>query len=460
MERKWKELGSAMKENMKPKLIKSNIKLTIGMLVSNHIGTIRNCMESIKPLLDAIPSELVAIDTVGEETDGSIEIVREYTDRIYPFVWCNDFAAARNCCLDHARGEWFLYFDDDEWFDDVQEFIDFFQSGESEHYHSGYYYTRDYSADGSYSMGIAGRMIRRTVNTRFIGKVHESFNEVFAPNKLFSCFTHHYGYAFADEDSKQKHQNRNLSILREELRAEGYTPRICAQMTQELLYMPKTREEGGSFCMESIERLQEAGQLGDALSQWLLLASVRFYFSNGEYEKALWRAREVCSHYKTTQMARLGISWVAACSAANCSNYLEIEEWAIVYLKCYDWLKQHPEESLLQMQLDMPKYCSEQSLFGILQAAIAVANAMGKFEQALGYLKRFPWKEYEAGRAKYFDGSKYQEELLDTLRGLEDKSYLISYYKKIYKPEWFLPENRMYLPKECREALDIQGRKT
>ena len=53
------------------------------MLVSNHINTIRNCMESIKPLLDAIPSELVVLDTKGEETDGSIDIVREYTDKIY-----------------------------------------------------------------------------------------------------------------------------------------------------------------------------------------------------------------------------------------------------------------------------------------------------------------------------------------------------------------------------------------
>lgn len=438
---------------MEPKLIKSNIKLTIGMLVSNHIGTIRNCMESIKPLLLAVPSELVVVDTVGEETDGSIEIVREYTDKIYRFVWCNDFSAARNCCLDHAKGEWFLYLDDDEWFDDVQEFIDFFRSGESEHYCSGYYYTRDYSADGSYSMGIAGRMVRRTVNTKFIGKVHETFNEVFAPNKLFSCFTHHYGYAFTDEDSKKKHQDRNLSILREEVATRGYTPKICAQIVQELLYLPETRKEGADFCMKSIERLQAAGQLENSYSQWLLLASVRFYFSEGEYEKAIKQAEEICSHYKVTQMAELGISWVAVCAAAQYRNYSQIEKWVVIYLKCYDWLKQHPEEALIQTQLDMPKYYLGQPFMDILQAGIAVANAKGKFEQALEYLKRLPWKEYEAGQAEEFDGSKYQNDLLTTLRGLTDKSYLISYYKRIYKEEWFLPENRDYLPKECREAL-------
>ena len=166
---------------MYPELIKSDIKLTIGMLVSNHKEYIRKAMEALQPLLKAVPSELIVIDTKGAGTDGSIEIVREYTDKIYPFTWCNDFSAARNFCLEHARGEWFLYQDDDEWFDDVQEFIDFFTSGESETYFSGYYYTRDYHADGTYSMAIAGRMVRRTVNTRFVGRVHETFNEVFAP---------------------------------------------------------------------------------------------------------------------------------------------------------------------------------------------------------------------------------------------------------------------------------------
>lgn len=436
---------------MTPELIKSDVKLTIGMLVSNHIGTIRNCMESIKPLLAAVPSELVVVDTKGEETDGSIEIVREYTDKIYRFVWCNDFSAARNFCLDHAKGEWFLYFDDDEWFDDVQEFIDFFLSGECEKYYTAFYYTRDYAADGSYSMGIAGRMIRRTVTTRFVGKVHEGFNEVFAPNKLFSCFTHHYGYAFTDEASKQQHQNRNLSILKEELKSEGYTPRICAQMAQELLYLPETREEGYRFCMESIDRLKESGSLKDSCSQWVLLAVVRYYFSKKEYKEAIRQAKSVCSTYELTQMTHLAISGIMVSAAASCGEYLTIAEQVPVYLEYYEWLKQHPEEALLQTQMDMPKYYSEAYRTDILQAGAVVANVMQQFEKAYGYWKLVPWE------AEEFDGSKYQKELLVTLRGLQDKEPLISYYRRLYKEEWFLVGNRDYLPGECREVLASSG---
>lgn len=100
--------------------------LTISLLVSNRIDTIRKCMDSIKPILDSIPSELIVVDTGS--TDGSIDIVREYTDNIVSFDWCDDFAAARNAGLEHAKGEWFLYLDDDEWFEDVTTIIDFFQS--------------------------------------------------------------------------------------------------------------------------------------------------------------------------------------------------------------------------------------------------------------------------------------------------------------------------------------------
>ena len=36
--------------------------LSISLLVSNSIQTIRKCMESIKPLLEALPSELIVVD--------------------------------------------------------------------------------------------------------------------------------------------------------------------------------------------------------------------------------------------------------------------------------------------------------------------------------------------------------------------------------------------------------------
>lgn len=438
---------------MVPELIKSDIKLTIGMLVSNHIGTIRNCMESLKPLLETVPSELVVVDTKGAESDGSIRIVREYTEHIYPFSWCDDFSAARNFCLSHARGEWFLYLDDDEWFDDVQELIDFFVTGECENYFSGYYYTRDYAADGSYSMGIAGRMVRRTVATEFVGRVHETFCEVYAPNKLFSCFTHHYGYAFADEEAKRRHQERNLLLLEKELEAEGYTPRICAQMTQELLGLQKTAEQGAIFCKESIAGLTERGLEKDSCTQWLFVALARYYAGGSQQKEALEQMIRLTKEHPLKQMAQLAISGLIITVAAKKLEYETIARETSVYLSCYEWLKKHPEEALMQMQMDLPSYYNEAYRANVLQAGAVAENRLGRYETAYEYWKEFPWK------SKGYQGSRNREELLITLRGLKNKEPLISYYQHFYKQEWFQKENREHLPRECREALNQQEEK-
>jgi hypothetical protein len=66
--------------------VNSKIKLTIGILVSNRVEYIEKVLLAINPLLDSIPSELIIVDTVGEEkTDGSIEVAKRFTDKIYRF---------------------------------------------------------------------------------------------------------------------------------------------------------------------------------------------------------------------------------------------------------------------------------------------------------------------------------------------------------------------------------------
>ena len=100
--------------------------LTISILISKRPDTVRKCLDSIKPILEELDAELILTDTgCGEEVRGIIE---EYTDNIIDFVWCRDFSKARNVGLKRAKGEWFLFLDDDEWFDYVTELIDFFKS--------------------------------------------------------------------------------------------------------------------------------------------------------------------------------------------------------------------------------------------------------------------------------------------------------------------------------------------
>ena len=101
-----------------------NIKLSISLLVSDRGGFQERCLDSLSELRRKVPSELIVVFT-GKDPEVRKNI-EKYTDRIIPLEWCDDISAARNCGLREARGEWFLFLDDDEWFEDTEEIVRFF----------------------------------------------------------------------------------------------------------------------------------------------------------------------------------------------------------------------------------------------------------------------------------------------------------------------------------------------
>lgn len=84
------------------------MKLSLCMIVKNEEKHLTKCLNSVKGYVD----EIVIIDTGS--TDSSKEIASRYTDRIYDFKWCNDFAKARNFSLSKATNDWVLILDADE----------------------------------------------------------------------------------------------------------------------------------------------------------------------------------------------------------------------------------------------------------------------------------------------------------------------------------------------------------
>ncbi|MDR6883465.1 glycosyltransferase family 2 protein [Bacillus sp. 3255] len=83
--------------------------LSLCMIVKNEEKVLDRCLDSVKDLVD----EIIIIDTGS--TDSTKEIARKYTDKIYDFVWVNDFSAARNEGVAKATGKWILIMDADEY---------------------------------------------------------------------------------------------------------------------------------------------------------------------------------------------------------------------------------------------------------------------------------------------------------------------------------------------------------
>lgn len=428
--------------------IHSKIKLSIGILVSNRIDTIRRCMDSLVPLLQAVSSELIVLDTVGEETDGSIEVAREYTDKIYRYQWCNDFADARNHCIEHAKGEWFLFLDDDEWFGDVEDLIHFFQSGESEQYNYCIFNVRNYVQSGGFMTTVGGRMIRRKTDTHFVGRVHEHFNEAIPPTKQLESPIYHTGYLYANKEQEKKHQQRNIVILRKVLEEEGKNPNLCAQMAQELLYCEDTCREGFDYCMECMSYYASREEITHPCIQWVMVASVRYFLVQKDYEGAFIQEAYVRERFPLIQMAELALAGVCLEASVHLHQLEKVVECARRFASYRTWTKQNSERAIGQLQLDFTRYSEDNYAAEVFQAGATAANLLQQYETAYAFWLQLPWK------AEGVDGSKYQVSLLETLRKLEDKTPLILYYRQFFREEVFLPENRRYLPLECRMALE------
>ncbi|MFQ5520256.1 MAG: glycosyltransferase family 2 protein [Candidatus Methylomirabilia bacterium] len=81
-------------------------RLSVTVITWNEEERLRACLESV-----AWAHEIVVVD--AESADKSVEIAREFTDRIWIRPWPG-FAAQKNFALDQTSGEWVLSVDADE----------------------------------------------------------------------------------------------------------------------------------------------------------------------------------------------------------------------------------------------------------------------------------------------------------------------------------------------------------
>lgn len=85
---------------------KSNIKLSVIIIVKNESLHIARCLESV-----AWADEIIVLDSGS--TDNTIEICEQYTKSVYSTDW-QGFGVQKQRALDKATGDWVLSIDADE----------------------------------------------------------------------------------------------------------------------------------------------------------------------------------------------------------------------------------------------------------------------------------------------------------------------------------------------------------
>ena len=191
----------------------SHILLSISILVSGREETTEKCIASLDHLRSTVPCELILTDT-GCPVEMR-ELLQQKADKVLKFKWCNDFAAARNVGLQAAKGQWFMFMDDDEWFENTDQIEEFFLSGEYRRYQAASYIVRNYAnLEGTEWRDTSLiRMTRMRPDTRFLYPIHETLWPLLDVPKVLEDYVHHYGYADPDPEVQMAKRRRNLDLL-------------------------------------------------------------------------------------------------------------------------------------------------------------------------------------------------------------------------------------------------------
>lgn len=383
--------GRAYKMWRNKESMSRQILLTISILISNRPDTVRKCLDSIKPLLDQVPSELILVDTgCGKNVR---KIIEEYTDQIIDFEWCRDFSKARNAGLEKAKGEWFLFLDDDEWFEDVTEIITFFNSGEYKSYGMAAYTQRNYlEKDGSvYTDLLVGRMTKLWPDTRFIYRIHEYFNEVRGNTKKFNTYVHHYGYIFSSVKESRAHSLRNISLLLEEHAADPGNMKHTLQLAQEYNILDEY-SKSLDMSLEAIA-LSEAGKGNNEYFLSSLYGNeISCYMKLYRYDEAIQKGELYLTHPKTDKMVRDLIAGYLVTAYIERQDYAKALEHARYYWNGYqDYLEN--EATFMAFMTNNTGMCFEDhNRSVVLGHGIRAAVMLGEGEQAWQWFDSFDWK--------------------------------------------------------------------
>lgn len=176
------------------------MSISLAMIVKNEEAVLERCLSSCHDLFD----EIIIVDTGS--ADKSKEIAARFTDKVFDFTWINDFAAARNFSFSKATSEWIMWLDADDILkeEDKQKIrnLDF---SDKQMIISDYEYAHD-EYDNSYCTVPRERIVRRSLNLKWEGRIHETIT-LSAQIYKADFKIHHY--------KKASNSDRNLKILEE-----------------------------------------------------------------------------------------------------------------------------------------------------------------------------------------------------------------------------------------------------
>ncbi len=188
--------------------------LSVCMMVKNEEANLPRCLDSLKPLMNAVASELIIVDTGSD--DGTVAIARRYTDKVHFHPWNNNFSEMRNITIGYATGAWVLIIDADEELTQADGLISFLGKKHPANVGGAALSVKNYTSAQAYVILISVRLFRRDKDFRYQGAVHNT--PVFKGNvEAIDSMLSHYGYISDDKELMERKFARTGALLRQEL---------------------------------------------------------------------------------------------------------------------------------------------------------------------------------------------------------------------------------------------------
>lgn len=184
--------------------------LSCCMIVKNEEKFLAQCLDSIKDVVD----EIIIVDTGS--TDNTVEIAKQYTDKVYFHEWQNSFSEARNYSLQFATCDWILQIDADEELEqeDIPMLYKALKAADKKEDVNAIFVALYNELSSGESKHYFQRIFRRG-KAHYEGIVH---NQLIYEGKAMATEIkfRHYGYNLSQEGMAKKHE-RTGNLLRQQI---------------------------------------------------------------------------------------------------------------------------------------------------------------------------------------------------------------------------------------------------
>ena len=264
------------------------------MIVKNEAQNIGLCIRSVKAAID----EIIVVDTGS--TDTTKEIAQQLGAKVFDFVWCDDFSAARNESIKHATGDYILWLDADDRVDasEVKKISILKRMFDPNKDKAYYLVVNSQSPVDGETLFQQLRIFPNVNGARFEGGIHEQIFHILSSLGIQLVKTdvviRHTGYH--DASVIVEKSERNLKILKKELEANPDHLILHYNAARTLSGIGRNAE-----AITHIKRITDDENIRRDDKPFFLAAALllgKYCADVGRYEEAVSVYRDLCKDFE------------------------------------------------------------------------------------------------------------------------------------------------------------------